>query len=122
MGDALALTFSVCIALHTLCGTQKERAVRGSLERHIANRRMIVFSGIACLIGTLHGPLLILIGDYFMGIIFTLMGIGYGFAFKQACDDNDWFDRQRRRLKKGFQRIHAWRPRFPALAPTSPHA
>lgn len=106
----------------------KMRAIPGSYERFKVITMLIIARALVVVGCTAWSIYHAVEGRYFFSSLYILLAVLWFFLLKECFDDDNWFKKQFRRLKKGIKklrsiRIHIRKPTFanplpaPSLAP-----
>ncbi|HWT40930.1 MAG TPA: hypothetical protein VN081_06755 [Dongiaceae bacterium] len=94
-----------CFFLYILFGLRKKQAVRGSIAHHKASTQMIV-SIIAVTVCTIAEVFIaILQKDIVTASTDFVVAVFWVWINKEHFDDDNWFNDQWKRLKRGFKKL-----------------
>lgn len=99
-------------------------AIRGSYERYKATTVCVVASSAVVISEAGISALAAFEQDFFRCFMSALVGIFWLFILISLVRDDNWFNDQFKRLKKGWKKLRSWRPRklvtanpLPSLSP-----
>ena len=102
--------------LHWYAAPRKKRAVTGSYER-FKGATLLVVSNLLVIISSVGlSSLLAVEGDYLFSGVYALVAVLTLIELTINFDDDNWFNSQFKRLKKGWKKLRSWRLRIPHAA------
>ena len=110
----IAALMYITVFTHLVSFFLRNSYIPGSYRRYIANSLMLATSGINFVIGVILGGLYFAIGDYIAAGVFSLGSLGWLWVIKKDKDEDNWFNDQWKRLKRGLKNLRQ------RLATTSP--